>query len=92
MLGFPAPEVFAVILIAAELGGGILLILGAFTHWVAKILTFVALVAFVTVHLKYGFFVSAGGYEYIILIFAASFSLMVTGAGKWSVDQMWLKK
>ena len=86
-LGFPAPELFAVLLIAAELGGGILLILGLFTHWVAKVLAFVAVVALVLVHMKNGFFMSAGGYEFIMLLFAASFSLMVTGPGKWSLDR-----
>lgn len=86
-LGFPAPEVFAVILIAAELGGGILLILGAFTHWVSKVLAFVALVALVTVHLKNGFLVGNGGYEFILLILVACVSLMITGAGAWSVDR-----
>lgn len=90
-LGFPAPEFFAVVLIIAEVGGGILLILGAWTHWVAKILAFVALVALVTVHLKNGF-TGPGGYEFILLILAASVSLMITGAGKWSADHKWLKK
>lgn len=86
-LGFPAPELMAVLLIAAELGGGILLILGLFTHWVAKILAIVALVALVTVHASKGFFISAGGYEFIMLILAASVSLMITGAGKFSLDK-----
>lgn len=90
-IGFPAAELFAVLLIAAELGGGILLILGAWTHWVAKILAFVALVALLTVHISKGFFISSGGYEFIILIFAASFSLMVTGPGKISLDHKWKK-
>ncbi|MGB4076262.1 MAG: DoxX family protein [Minisyncoccia bacterium] len=90
-LGFPAPEFFAIVLIVAEVGGGILLILGAWTHWVAKILAFVALVALVTVHLKNGF-TGTGGYEYILLIFASSVSLMVSGAGKWSLDHKWLHK
>jgi putative oxidoreductase len=85
-IGFPAPELFAVLLIAAELGGGILLIIGAYTHWVAKILAFVALVALLTVHVSKGFFVSEGGIEFILLLLAASISVMVTGAGKWSVD------
>lgn len=87
ILGFPAPEVFAVLLIAAEVGGGILLILGAFTHWISKILAFVALVALVTVHLKNGFLMSNGGYEFILLILAASVSLMITGPGAWSLDR-----
>lgn len=90
-LGFPAPEVFAVILIIAELGGGILLILGAWTHWVAKILAFVALVALITVHLQNGF-TGPGGYEFILLILASSVSLMITGPGKWSLDHKMHKK
>lgn len=84
-LGFPFPEVFAVILIAAELGGGILLILGAYTHWVAKILAFVAFVAFVSVHMTKGFFLPMG-YEFIMVLFAGSVSLMITGPGKYSLD------
>lgn len=90
-LGFPAPEVFAVLLIAAELGGGMLLILGAFTHWVAKILALVALVALVLVHLPNGF-TGPGGYEFILLILAASVSLAITGPGRWSADHLWLRK
>lgn len=91
-LGFPMPGLFAVLLIVAELGGGILLILGLWTHWIAKVLAFVALVALFTVHASKGFFISGGGYEYILLLFAASFSLMVTGAGKYSLDHTMHKK
>lgn len=86
-LGFPAPEVMAVLLIAAELGGGILLILGVLTHWVSKILAFVALIAFLTVHVSQGFFIAEGGYEFIILIFAACISLTITGPGKWALGR-----
>lgn len=92
MLGFPAPELFAVLLIAGELVGGILLILGLYTHWAAKVAAFIAAVAFATVHAKNGFFMSAGGYEYIIVLFAAAFSLMITGPGKYSLDKKMGKK
>lgn len=85
-LGFPAPEFFAVLLIAAEVIGGALLIIGLLTHWAAKILSFVALVALVTVHIDKGFFVGSGGYEFILLILAASLSVMAMGGGRWSVD------
>lgn len=88
-LGFPLPDVFAVLLIAAELGGGILLIFGLFTHWTAKILVIVSVVALVSVHLSKGFFLP--GYEFILLILAACISVMITGAGKWSLDHS-LKK
>ncbi|HEX5774529.1 MAG TPA: DoxX family protein [Candidatus Paceibacterota bacterium] len=91
-LGFPAPAVFAVILIAIEIGGGALLILGLYTHWVAKLLALVALIAFVTVHASKGFFVGDGGYEFIVLIFAAVLSLMITGPGRWSLDALLRRK
>lgn len=84
--GFPAPALLAILLVAAELGGGILLILGLYTHWAAKILAFVAFVALVMVHLREGFFLPMG-YEFILLLFAASFSLMITGPGKYSLDR-----
>lgn len=84
-IGFPIPGFFAVLLILAEVLGGIFLILGAWTHWTAKTLAFVALVALVTVHLKNGF-IGQGGYEFILLILAASISILITGPGKWSVD------
>lgn len=86
-LGFPMASVFAVILIAVELLGGIALIVGAFTRVTASLTAIVSVVALFTVHLKNGFFMSTGGYEFILLLLAASIALMVMGAGKWSVDQ-----
>lgn len=85
-LGFPIPGVMAILLIAAELGGGILLILGLMTHWAAKALVVVSVVALFAVHLPNGFFLSTGGYEYILLLLAASVSLLITGPGKYSLD------
>lgn len=91
-LGFPMPGFFAIVLIAAELIGGILLILGAFTHWAAKVLAVVALVALITVHLPNGFFIANGGYEFILLLLAASVSVMITGPGKWALDSKLRRK
>lgn len=85
-LGFPFPVVFAILLIASELLGGLALVAGLYTHWAAKLNLVVALVAFATVHVTKGFFINTGGYEYIIVLAAALFSLMVTGAGKYSLD------
>lgn len=87
-LGFPMPAVFAILLIAAELVGGIFLILGLFNYWTSRILGIVAIVALLTVHVTKGFFLSGGGYEYILLILAVTISLMITGPGKWSLDRM----
>jgi putative oxidoreductase len=91
-LGFPLPALFASILAYGELISGALLILGLLTHWSAKFATVVAVVAFFTVHIKNGFSIGDGGYEFIMLIFAAAVSILLTGAGKYSLDAMWLKK
>jgi putative oxidoreductase len=91
-LGFPMPELFAFFLIAAELVGGIFLILGLYTHWSAKILAVVSLVALVTVHMGKGFFVSDGGYEFIMLLLAATISLAITGPGRWTLRSIVGKK
>lgn len=85
-LGIPLAGLFAVLLIIVELIGGIMMIFGLFTHWMAKLFIIVAIVAFITVHASKGFSMSNGGYEYILTLFAASFSLMITGAGKYSLD------
>lgn len=90
-LGFPMPEVFAVLLIAAELIGGIFLIVGLLTRVSAKVLALVSLIALVLVHLPNGFFLATGGYEFILLLLAASVSLMFTGGGKWSLDRVMFK-
>lgn len=89
-LGFPMPTLFAYILSYGELIFGIMLIVGLLTHWAAKYAVVVAAVAWATVHAKNGFMVSGGGYEFIMLIFAAAVSVMITGAGKYSLDHMWL--
>ncbi|HRH24368.1 MAG TPA: DoxX family protein [Candidatus Paceibacterota bacterium] len=89
MLGMPFPGVLAVLLIAGELLGGLFLILGLWTHWSAKVLAFIALVALFAVHFSKGFFLP--GYEFILLLLAASVSLMITGPGKWSVDRKMMK-
>ncbi len=91
-LGLPMPELMAYILSYGELIGGLLLIVGAFTYWVTLFDIVVAAVAWVTVHAANGFAVSGGGYEFIMLILAASISLMISGAGKYSVDALMLNK
>jgi putative oxidoreductase len=91
-LGFPMAIAFAYILSYGELVFGILLIVGLFTHWSAKYAIVVGAIAWFTVHTGKGFFVNTGGYEFIMLITAAAISVMITGPGKYSLDEMWLKK
>ena len=90
-LQFPAPDLFAMLLIAIEVIGGLALMLGAYTRLAAKLTAIVAVVALLVVHVDQGFFISEGGFEFILLILAASFALLVLGPGKWSADRMFLK-
>lgn len=91
-IGIPLPGIMVYVLAYGELVFGLFLVVGFLTHWSAKYAVIVALVAFFLVHMQNGFAVSNGGYEFIMLIFAAAVSVMITGAGKYSVDAMWKKK
>ncbi len=91
-LGFPMPQVFAYILGYGELIFGLLLVFGLLTALSARFMLIIALVAFFTVHMGNGFAVSSGGYEFIVLIGAAALSLTVSGAGKYSLDAVWMAK
>lgn len=91
-IGIPLPGLMAYILAYGEIIGGLLLIVGLFTHWAAKFAVIVGIVAFFAVHLKNGFAIGNGGYEFIMLIFATAVSVLITGAGKYSLDAMWMKK
>lgn len=91
-VGIPMASFFSPVLIWAEMIGGIALILGACTHWVSKVMIIISIVAFAMVHMKNGFNIGNGGYEFIMLIFAASFVTMVFGAGKFSVDNYLMKR
>jgi len=91
-LSIPFALPMAYILSYGELIGGVLLIVGLFTHWISKFNIIIAAVAFYTVHMSKGFSIQNGGYEFIMLIGAVAISLMITGAGKYSLDAMWCSK
>jgi putative oxidoreductase len=76
----------AVIAGAAETGGGALLGLGLLTPVGAAATIGVMDQAVRTVHLKNGFFVTNGGYEFNLILAAAAFALADHGPGPWSLD------
>jgi putative oxidoreductase len=69
-LGFRAPLLMALAAGLGELVGGLLFAVGLLTPLAALILTVVMLNAIGTVHWKKGFFNSAGGYEFNLVILA----------------------
>jgi putative oxidoreductase len=87
-LGIPLAAVAAPAVSLLELVGGILLIVGAFTRIVAALLTVNMIVAIATVHVAAGFFVDAGGYEFVLLLGAAAVAIALIGAGRFSVDEL----
>jgi len=84
-LGIPFPGVNAVLVTAAEFGGGLLLLAGAATRAAAAVVGFSMAVAVVTAHLAHGFFAPAG-VEYPLTLLLANVALVMTGAGRYSVD------
>jgi putative oxidoreductase len=85
-LGFRAPIVMAFVAGVSELGGGLLFAFGLATPLAALALTIVMLNAIGTVHWKKGYFNSAGGYEYNLLIIATVVAVTAAGPGRFSLD------
>jgi putative oxidoreductase len=85
-LGFRTPLAMPLIAGLSELGGGLLFAFGLVTPVAALALTVVMLNAIGTVHWKKGFFNSAGGFEYNLLIIATAVAVTATGPGRFSLD------
>jgi putative oxidoreductase len=85
-LGLEPAYALAVAAGVVEFGGGLLLVLGAFTALTSALLAVEMVVAVWQVHLANGFFVSANGYEYNLTLIAALLCLMLSGPGALSVD------
>ncbi len=72
---------------AAEFFGGLALVVGLLVRPAAAALAFAMLIAIFAVHVGNGFFLDKGGYEYALALFAASLSLLFSGAGRLSIDR-----
>jgi putative oxidoreductase len=100
-IGAPFPEATAWLSTFTEVLGGLAIFVGAFVQTVSVPLIVMMLVAMFTVHLKYGFssintigLTEEGprfgppGYEVNLLYIAGLVSLILSGAGAWSVDHL----
>lgn len=77
---------------SAEFFGGLALVLGLLTRPAAVVTAFTMLVAIFSVHISHGLFASNNGYEYALVLLAASVALAVQGAGSYSVDNALVNK
>jgi len=84
-LGFAPATFWAYLASYMELIGGILLIAGLFSRGAALFLLILIIVAGLKVHLKNGFFLSAGGFEYVFIIAMALIALILLGPGNLSL-------
>ncbi|EKO3570868.1 DoxX family protein [Vibrio metschnikovii] len=73
---------------SGEFFGGLAILLGILTRPAAAVLSVTMLVAIFAVHFEHGLFMSNGGYEFALALLAASVSLMMSGSGKLSIDQI----
>jgi putative oxidoreductase len=86
------PTGFALLAIAAEFLGPLGLAVGLLTRVAAFGIACVMLVAIITVHWPHGFFINwygnqkGEGIEYHVLALGIAITLMIVGAGAWSLD------
>jgi putative oxidoreductase len=85
-LGFTPGYLTALLAGSAEFFGGLALLLGLLVRPAAAALAFAMLVAIFSVHIDKGLFVDKNGYEFALALLAASVSLLISGAGRASVD------
>jgi putative oxidoreductase len=92
------PWIVAFSVIIGEFFGSLGLIAGLLTRFTAASFMVIMLGAITTVHLQNGFFMNwsgkqqGEGYEYHLLVIGIGLALLLTGAGKWSVDRLIVEK
>jgi putative oxidoreductase len=73
---------------SAEFFGGMLLVLGFLVRPAGLVLAVTMLVAIFAAHIENGLFLANNGYEYALTLFTISVSLLFSGAGRISVDEV----
>jgi putative oxidoreductase len=87
-LGFYPGRRHALMAGLVEAGCGLLLALGFVTPVAAAGVFAVMLVAGVSAHVKQGFFMTSGGYEYTLVLGLAGLAVAFTGPGALSLDAL----
>lgn len=87
-IGLEPGYLMALLAGAGEFFGGLFILLGLLARPSAVVLALTMVVAIFAVHFQNGFFMSNGGYEFALALLAASVSLVFSGAGKASIDEL----
>lgn len=86
-LGLTPGYLMALLAGSAEFFGGLALLFGVLVRPAAAALAFAMLVAIFSVHIGNGLFMDKNGYEFGLALLAASVALLISGAGRLSVDE-----
>ncbi len=85
-MGLRPGRVHAAFAGGGEFFGGVALALGLLLPFAAAIAIAVMVAAILKVHLRNGFFVTNGGFEYNLVLIVTFFALAGVGGGSWSLD------
>ncbi|MDF0534828.1 DoxX family protein [Shewanella yunxiaonensis] len=91
-IGLTPGYLMALLAGSGEFFGGLFLLLGLLLRPAAAVVAFTMLVALFTVHIHNGLFMANNGYEYALTLAAIALSLVVSGAGKVSLDNIIARK
>ncbi|HSV48531.1 MAG TPA: DoxX family protein [Ramlibacter sp.] len=85
-IGLQPGYLMALLAGSAEFFGGLALVLGLLVRPAAAALAFAMLVAIFSVHIGKGLFMANNGYEFGLALAAVALSLVISGAGRASLD------
>ena len=85
-MGFRPAMFWSYLAAYTTLIGGLCVLVGFLTRLAAFSLLVFMTVAVVKVHMQKGFFITAGGFEYNFVIMIVCIALLITGAGKYSIN------
>jgi putative oxidoreductase len=98
-LGLPAADALVFYLLATQLLGGVMLVLGLWTRWAALVNVPAMLVVVLLIQLNDGFFLRAViteasrgkahvvGYEYAMVVLIATIAQFFLGGGTWALTK-----
>ncbi len=85
-IGLAPGYLMALLAGSAEFFGGLALVFGLLVRPASAALAFAMLIAILSVHIDKGLFMANNGYEYALALLAVSVSLLISGAGRASLD------
>jgi putative oxidoreductase len=85
-IGLSPGTLMAALAGGAEFFGGLALLVGLAVRPASVVLAFTMLIAIFSAHFAKGLFLANGGYEYALALLAVTVGLVISGAGRVSVD------